>query len=651
MTESVHDLLGPQGAVARRLPDYEERPEQLALAVMVEEALRDRCHLLAEAGTGVGKSFAYLLPAVLHACAHRGSGPVIVSTRTIALQQQLEQKDLPFLHGVLPLEWTSATAVGRNNYLCLRRLHLAHSERGLLFPDADRQAQLEEVVAWSLSTREGTRMDLPRPVDPRVWEEVQAEHGNCLHRACKFYEPCHYQRARRRMDGAQVLIVNHALYMADVALRSVGVSYLPAHEVVIFDEAHHLERVATEHLGLRLDATTVSWNLRRLHPRNAAKSLLLQYCSQRAGMLWHAVQERNDAFFGDLAARLGARETLALEEQTLDAELAERLGELGREVEANAAGVEELDRHTELLARARSLLGLEAVVRGLCTAAGAASVRWIEQRKRGPSLRSAPLEVSSVLREMVFGKCRTAVLTSATLAAGRDAEFTWLRQRLGIDEARTALLGSPFDYRRAVRLVLEEALPDPGRDATGFVREAKVRVLDHVLANGGRALVLCTSWSQVAEVADFLRPRLAAADIRLLVQGDDVLARLLEQKKNEPTSVLVGTDSLWEGIDVRGGALTMVVMLRFPFTPPDHPLTRARMRAVERAGGNAFADYSLPEAVLKFRQGFGRLVRAQSDRGTVVVLDPRTRTRPYGRVFLDALPQGIGDLNATPSEP
>ena len=632
-----------EGVITRRLPDYEERPEQLALVSAIERSLSERRHLLAEAGTGIGKSFAYLLPSVLHACANRGDGPVIISTRTIALQQQLDQKDLPFLHSVLPQEWTSATAVGRANYLCLRRMNLAQKTGGL-FADPQRESQLRSIVDWSLSTAEGTRMDLPRPVDGEVWDEVRAEQGNCLHRACPHYEPCHYQRSRRRMNGVQILIVNHSLYMADVALRMAGASYLPPHEVVIFDEAHHLERVATENLGLTATESSVRWHLRRLHPRNASRSLLLEHGSPRAGHLWHEASAATGAFFADLEARLAGSgsDTQALEDQELDRDLAGLLGDLGEELMSNAMNVTETDRRMELESKAHRLLGLQAALDQLCSRPISNSVRWLERARKGPALRAAPLDVGEALGAHVFNEERTAILLSATLGNGKDQGFGWLRKRLGIgDDVDTVQLGSPFDYRNCVELVIEEALPDPGADSENFLCEARNRLLEHLINNGGRALVLCTSWASVKLLADYLRPSLRAEGIELLVQGDDTLARLLAEKARDTTSVLIGTDSLWEGIDVPGEALTLVIVVRFPFARPDHPLTRARMREVEREGGNAFADFSLPEAVLKFRQGFGRLVRSGSDHGKVVVLDPRARTRPYGRMFLDALPEGV----------
>ena len=639
----VHSLLGPQGPIARRLPDFEVRPQQLALAEAVQRAIRDGRHLIAEAGTGTGKSFAYLLPAAAHAEAHMADGPIVVSTRTIALQEQLEHKDLPFLHAVLPFEWSSVTAIGRNNYVCLRRMEQAQRERHL-FEDPERSDQLQKIVAWSLSTAEGTRQDLPFPPAPEVWEEVQAEHGNCLQRACKHYDRCHWQRARRRMQTAQVLVVNHALYFADLALRMAGASYLPAHRVVIFDEAHHLERTATESLGLRVGRSTIGWHLRRLHGRRSERSLLARHGGPAARILWEEAHQHGEAFFGELEDRLrqgGKSEGLPLGDLLLEEPLTPVLRALSTELGRAAASVEEVDARMELQARANGLDSLCAVLRGLCVPnpeAPSPLVRWLEPSRHGPLLCGSPLDVSQTLRQHLWGSGVTAVLTSATLGTGDDGEFGWLRRQLGIDQADTLRVGSPFDYDRAVRLVIPDSLPDPSRDGAAFKTVVADHTLQHVLENGGRALVLCTSWEFVRSLAMLLRPDLAAAGIELLVQGEAPLARLLEQKRQQPTSVLIGTDSLWEGIDLRGDALTLLVITRLPFQSPGHPLTQARMQRLQEQGRDPFADHSLPEAILKFRQGFGRLIRGSQDRGTVLLLDPRVRTKGYGRRFLQALP-------------
>ncbi len=639
----VRGLLGPEGPIARRLPEFEPRPQQLELATAIERALQNGRHLIAEAGTGTGKSFAYLLPAVVHADQHQGQGPIVVSTRTIALQEQLDQKDLPFLHAVLPFEWSSVTALGRNNYLCLRRMQLAEREQHL-FEDPGRHDQLRRIVNWSLCTREGTRQDLDFQPDAEVWEEVQAEHGNCLQRACKHYDRCHWQRARRRMQTAQVLVVNHALYFADLALRIAGASYLPAHRVVIFDEAHHLERTATESLGLRVGPSTVGWHLRRLHARRSDRSLLSRHGTPVARLLWEEARQHNDAFFATIDEHLqrsGAREGTALKDQTIEEPLTPVLRALSTELASAAVRVEELDARMELQARANGLDALCAVLRSLCIHNPAATtplVRWIEPGRHGAVLCGAPLDVSETLRQHLWSGGATAILTSATLATGDDDDFSWLRRRLGLDDADTVRLGSPFDYDRMVELVLEEAMPDPSQQADAFRREVVLRTLRHLLDNGGCGLVLCTSWEFVRSVAAELRAPLAEAGIELLVQGDAPLQRLLEQKRQDPSSVLIGTDSLWEGIDLRGSALTLLVVTKLPFQSPGHPLTQARLESLRARGFDPFAEHSLPEAILKFRQGFGRLVRSTQDRGKVVVMDPRVRTKGYGRRFLGALP-------------
>ena len=657
------------GQVACRLDGYEVRPQQLELAEAIETAIAAGKHLLAEAGTGIGKSFAYLLPAVLHATEHAGEGPVVISTRTIALQEQLEHKDLPFLKAVLPLEWSFVTAVGRSHYLCLRRMNLAQHDRSLLFPDAQRKAELQRIVEWSVGSQAGLRQDLPKAVSDDVWEEVRAEHGNCLGKLCKHYEPCAWQRGRRRMHNASILVVNHALYMADVALRMAGAAYLPAHRVVVFDEAHHLERIATEGLGLRLTLGSVLWHLRRLAPKHGSTSLIESYGSPHARELVAEVRAVGETFFALLEARLARADVqaLALQAEPLDDPLTEPLANLADELLLCAGRIEGVDRRTEMVARAEGLLALRATVSALCSSGGALVppaedsgddesesgvppvssppphlVRWIERDSRGVRLCAAPIDVSEALRTHVFGPGRTAILVSATLAAGKeDASFTWLRRQLGVDSARTLRLGSPFDYGKQVQLVLEEALPDPSSEPLRWRAECSRRIVDHVLQNGGRALVLCTAWAFVKDLADVLRAPLAAADIALLVQGEAPLVRLLHEKLQKPTSVLIGTDSLWEGIDLPGDALTLLVIARFPFAQPGHPLMEARLAAIAARGGNAFFEHSLPEAIVKFRQGFGRLIRRATDHGKVVILDPRARTKPYGRKFLEALPEGL----------
>jgi len=641
---TARELLAADGAIARRLPNFEARPQQTQLAEAIERAFTGGKHLVAEAGTGTGKSFAYLLPAALWADRNQGQGPVVISTRTIALQEQLEKKDLPFLHAVLPFEWSSVTAIGRNNYLCLRRMHLSTREQRL-FDDPERRNELQHIIDWSVRAKDGTRLELDAPPSPEVWDEVQAEHGNCLQRACKHYDQCYWQRARRRMQTAQVLVVNHSLYFADLALRIAGAAYLPPHRVVVFDEAHHLERTATEGLGLRLGPRTLLWHLRRLHARRTDRSLLARHGTPAARLYWEEARQHNDAFFAALTERMRSANDrnggLALRDEPLEEPLTPVLSALATEVGNAALRAEQLDVRMELQARAQGIDGLCNIIRTLCRPDPEAQtplVRWLEPSRHGAVLCAAPLDVSEALRQHLFSEGPTSVMLSATIGTGDDPDFGWFRQRLGIDRAETLRLDSPFDYDRAVRVIVEEAMPDPGREESAFRIEAAERTSRHILDHGGRALVLCTSWQFVRELADRLRPDLEYRGIELLVQGEAPLARLLQRKRDEPTSVLIGTDSLWEGIDVPGEALSLLVITRLPFQSPGHPLTQARLDNLRRQGKDPFADHSLPAAILKFRQGFGRLIRNEQDRGKVVVLDPRARTKAYGRRFLQSLP-------------
>ena len=538
---------------------------------------------------------------------------------------------------------SSVTAIGRNNYVCLRRMHLATREKHL-FDDPERRQQLDAIVHWSATARDGTRHELASPPLREVWDEVQAEHGNCLQRACKFYDRCHWQRARRRMQTAQVLIVNHSLYFADLALRIAGAAYLPPHRVVIFDEAHHLERVATESLGLRLAPGTLMWHLRRLHGRRTERSLLARHGTTASRLYWEEARLQNEGFFAMLTERLrtaGSGDGVALRDEPIADPLSPIVRALAEEVGKSAMRAEHLDVRMELQARAAGLDTLCTILRTLCRPGPDAEtplVRWLEPSRKGAVLCAAPLDVSAALRQHLFDDGPTSVLLSATIGTGDDEDFRWFRQGLGLDRAEVMRLDSPFDYDRAVELVIEEAMPDPSREERAFRAEVAERTTRHVIDNGGRALVLCTSWKLVRELAERMRPRLEYEGIELLVQGEAPLAKLLTRKRDEPKSVLLGTDSLWEGIDVPGDALSLLVITRLPFQNPGHPLTQARLENLEAQGRDPFADHTLPAAILKFRQGFGRLIRNEKDRGKVVILDPRARTKMYGRRFLQALP-------------
>ncbi len=640
LESEIKKVFSKEGPLARRLTTWEERPEQQALALGIGEALEAEEPFVAEAGTGVGKSFAYLLPTLLRA--EREHETILITTRTKALQDQLDRKDLPFLQSVLPVEFTWAIGLGRNNYLCLRRMHRSIRESSSLFPDLEDGDQLRRIQQHSSNPAwDGTRGSLPFLPQAKVWQEVQAEHGNCLGRNCPHFEPCHFQKGRRRLQHSRVVVVNHSLFFADLALRSQGVKLLPDYSMVVFDEAHHLEDIAADAMGLRLSPGAIDWHLGRLWSRRRKSGL---FSSGDGADLAPSVENLHhlaDDWWASLEIRFAEalrhnKEVRLHPGETIDLELAGALQGLAGEMQNRARLMEDIDVQMEWTARADQLQGLVEICQSFARRATDNEVRWVEREKRGVSLHSAPIRVDELLRKNLFTQVPRAILVSATLGPPKN-KFAWIRGRLGLDEARALHLGSPFPYEQNVKLEIEEGLPDPGHP--DFAGEASRSILRHCLENEGRALVLCTSWRFLKRVTQSLREPLQAKGIELLVQGEAPLRDLLDRKREEPRSVLVGTDSLWEGIDIPGDALTLVLLTRFPFPVPSQPLAQARTEQIEREGGSGFFDYSLPRAVVKFRQGFGRLVRRGTDEGKIVILDPRILRKSYGRAFLSALPK------------
>lgn len=633
-------ILAPDGPVARRLERYEERPEQQAMLAAVEQALARGAHLLVEAGTGVGKSFGYLVPALHHAA--RTGERVLVSTRTIALQDQLDRKDIPLLSAVLPYEVTAVVAKGRNNYLCLRRLERALKLSADLFDDSASRIRLQEIAAWAGQGGTGTLSDLPFKPPPAVWEQVQAESGNCSQRRCPHYEACFYQQARRRMEAARVLVVNHALYFSDLALRIQGAVYLPDHTVVIFDEAHTVEKVATECLGASIGPGRLEHLLARLHSGRTAKGLLAALACEEAIEAVGEARAAGQAFFEE-ARRWQEKHDPTGQGRLLDDDpfvpntLSLPLSILSETLSKAAAreGLEESDA-MELAAYAARAGGLARSTSLLLDERPAELVIWLEGKERRTSLVGAPLEVGRLLARHLYPARKSCVFTSATLTAGVKVGFGYLRERLGLPACGELLLGSPFHYDRNVEIHLHADLPDP-TDAEPWEEAILDRIRALVLAEGGRSLVLFTSW-RLVERARRMAADLAAEGIACLFQGEGPVQRLVERKRRSQASVLFGTDSLWEGIDIPGETLTQVIIPRLPFPVPTTPFVEARSRELKQQGRHPFKDFHLPETTLRLRQGFGRLIRGADDRGKVVFLDRRLLVKPYGRLLLRALP-------------
>ncbi len=682
MTVTAETLLSESGAIARRLQGFEPRPQQMEMAAAVRDCLSKRGRLLVEAGTGVGKSFAYLIPAIERIVTAKER--VVVVTHTISLQEQLIEKDIPLLNAVIPEEFSAVLVKGRNNYLSLRRLKLASQRAERLLPDEEERHALQQIEQWAYETRDGSLSTLPELARPSVWEHAQSDAHNCMGRRCPTYEKCFYQAARRRMEHGDLLVCNHALFFADLAMRSRGASFLPPYHHVILDEAHDAEMVASEHFGLRVSEAGVEHLLRSLFHSAQTRGFLATVQVQPgaeqlvdeavravlragdacrsffAGVSVDARAASDEAALGGLsgatapgAAGLGAEGSRRLRAPIGGAEmLAAPLRDVatalrllkGRfvdeqdEFEANAYAVRAADQAgaVEMLA-AQSLPGC---------------VYWAEQaggrrragrgagaRRGSTVLRCAAIDPAPILAEHLFGRDCSVVLTSATLATTRG-DFSHAAARFGCPDANTLELGSPFDFARQVRFVVDSSMPAP--DSPAYVDALVPRILRHVRATDGGAFVLFTSFSMLEETATRLEPALASDGHPVLVQGRGVpRGLLLKRFRDDERSVLFGTASFWQGIDVRGRALRNVIICKLPFDPPDQPLVEARAELIEEKGGSPFMEDQLPRAVLRFRQGFGRLIRSSSDTGRVVVLDPRIVTKRYGRRFLEALPEGV----------
>ncbi len=698
--QRIGDILGPEGAVARSLAGYEDRPEQLRMGFAVGDAFNSSKLAVIEAGTGTGKSLAYLVPALLWALENEER--VVVSTNTINLQEQLVRKDLPFLKRATGLEFTAVLVKGRGNYYCRRRAEAARLEPGLF--DDELSSELGAIHQWAEKTGDGSREDLPFIPKEQVWEEVRCEIDQCSRVRCAHYAGCFFHKARRHAAQAELLVVNHALLLSDLSLRLQTDNYsatavLPPFERIILDEAHHLEDVATSYFASQVTRFAYARVLNRLrHPRKPDKGLLPRFLAALAKELPDSEDQLYRDLHGRIEAILAGRQALldrALESlETIGQDLAEALGktivereEIKQRVTPDFAAsstwqslrerVRALEKETGLLERQlrdllkdtgripeafydkftshitdlRGIAGrLEGLGAALCffVAEDPATCAWLEVTKgrigRGTGivtrLCTAPLEVADNLKKGVYDRYKTVIMTSATLAVGES--FAYFKHRVGLDRSEPGrilelLLHSPFDFASQALVAIPTDIPEPNRP--GYPEMVRDLAEQAVLAADGRSFVLFTAYSLLRRVHGEIAPVLGARGYQCLRQGEENRHRILKKFTTEETSVLFGTDSFWEGVDVPGRALEQVIITRLPFKVPTEPVLEARAEAIEKRGGDPFMEYTVPQAVIKFKQGFGRLIRHRDDRGVVLILDTRVVKKGYGRMFLRSLPE------------
>ena len=639
----IQQVLAPGGTISQSFPGFESRPQQVQMACHIQKTFVNGCHLVAEAGTGVGKSFAYLIPAI--DILARKKGKVLVSTFTITLQEQLINKDIPFLAEFLPVPFNAVLAKGRGNYLCKRRLAFALRRQSSLF---DRSGSaLAAISNWASQTKDGSLSDMSFIPAGDVWDAVKSEHGNCRSRRCPHFQNCFYWRARRRLENADIIVANHALMFSDLVLKEQGVSLLPDYRFAIVDEAHNIEHVAEDHFGINISNYTVKFMLDGLYNPRTRKGLLAYKKADEVIDTVVRTARQSVKFFKtvrswyqDAKGQTGGR----CYSNFVDDILSEPLKKLRSSLSKLANSAKDFDEKFEFTRYVDRCAALAQDMDCFLSQKDAGYVYWVEvveKAGRATCLRSAPINVGPNVRNCLFDKYDSVILTSATLSSDSvEAEegFDFFAGRIGLDEFDAVKLGSPFDYQKQVTIYIEKDLPNPNDPA--FIEAATETLKKYLLETAGRAFVLFTSYNMLDKIAEKLSGWLAENDIELLQHGAGIdRTTLLKLFKEQPRSVLFGTDSFWQGVDVPGETLSNVIIMRLPFAVPDQPLLAGRLEQIKEQGRNPFYDYQLPSAIIKFKQGFGRLIRNKTDTGIVVVLDSRIINKAYGPNFLAAIPK------------
>ncbi len=621
MNSDYNDVFNLEGPLARALPGYSYRPEQAAMAKAVGAALARLEPLIVEAGTGTGKTFAYLVPALL------SGRSVIISTGTRTLQDQLFRRDVPLLARALGLPMKIALLKGRGNYLCRHRLELATQQGTLLAGEGGAARTLARISRWAATTKAGDLSELTDlPEQSPVWPQITSTRENCLGSECPQFSNCHVFEARRNAQAADIVVVNHHLLLADLALKDEGFGdLLPGAEAVILDEAHQVPDIAAQFFGQVWSVRQVQLLMRDITAEILAAGVRDASIAEAVITVDIRLEELRRAVPGGQ----GRHEWVSLPDAFLDVlpELETAISHIATQLEGLGAGA----GTANCARRSATLANALAALREMSDDTG---LRWVEANPSGLLLQYTPFEIAERLREYVESRPCAWVFTSATLAIGED--FSHFAARIGLPEARTVRIDSPFDYRDQARIFLPPHMPQPQAPAfAGKFIDACAPLLE---ASGGRAFLLYTSYRGLAEGVRALQLRFPNPPFPVLVQGEAPREALLNRFRELGNAVLLATGSFWEGVDVKGEALSIVAIDKLPFASPDDPLLKARLEGIRRRGGNPFFDYQLPQAVLALKQGVGRLIRDFDDFGVIVIGDPRVKTKAYGRVFLEALP-------------
>lgn len=650
LDDQVKDFFRPGGALSSESDFYEFRRQQLDMAIAVSATLQSEGHIMIEAPTGVGKSFAYLVPSVYYA--KKNGRKVVVSTYSINLQEQLIDKDIPLLKKSLGFDFSAKLLKGRKNYLCPNRLMRALESGNTLF-ETEEQRNLMQIYDWSKQSKDGTVSDMNFRVIDEVWDTVCSERGICTPKTCGGENTrCFYQKARQELDTADVVVLNHHLFFTLFdAIKEDARGYLFLNDFLVFDEAHTLEQVAADHISPHVSREMLKYNLLRLYNGAKKRGFLLSLPSLHIQMQVSNLLDVTNSFFYKLRrASFGEREGRSLTARVYEAglcknELKPELDKLIGQLKSLMPACQNLHQENELTEFITRFSEINRVIDSFVTQKHNNEdnefVYWVELSSARPEsnikLCSSPVDLSGFFRKNIFAEGNTSILTSATLTTGRD--FSYMSGRLGAEEIEKLMLGSPFDYARQVKVFIPRYMPSPSKEQDeSYFESLKEWISRFVKMTDGKALVLFTNRSLLQRTGEKLKEEFESEGIELLMQGKGISRRnLLDRFRENIRSVLFGLDSFWMGVDVPGESLSNLIVTRLPFQVPDHPLVKARLEFIEKTGGNSFLEYSLPEAVLKFRQGVGRLIRNSEDKGIIVILDNRIISKPYGRNFIDSI--------------